>query len=206
MAKRSLVLRPGLLALISSLCIVFLAGCPAKQDDQLLTADDLATVSGTVTYQDRPVIHGAIFFFSDKAPVCIAEIAKDGSYQTRIRTGDFRVGVITEIEPRDAARFAKEGPPGTPRGDPSKGGAVQPPDGGGPPPADKVKGGPNRRGAAGVDDPYARYPSLASVKAKMDQADKDILDAVHKQYSDASRSGLTITVERGSQTKNFELK
>lgn len=75
-------------------------------------------VSGTVTYQGKPVQMGSIRFeaeasVGDFAPACYAPIT-DGKYETKPEdsptTGKYRVLVMGI----DVARIKKDGPPGTP--------------------------------------------------------------------------------------------
>jgi hypothetical protein len=206
MRNRSTVRQTRFLMLAVCCLAALLASCRGKPSDAPLTMEDLGQVSGQVTYNGVPVKHGALFFFSPKALICVAPIEGDGSYKARIMPGDFTVGVVTTIEPKDAYRFANEGPPGTPKGDLSKGGAAMPQDGGqgpGAPGGPPKAGGPDGKGPK--LDPYDRYPSLASVKEKMTAEDRNNLDAVQRKYGEAAQSGLTITIHRGTQTKDFRL-
>src|SRR5262245_59199772 len=75
-------------------------------------------VSGTVTYQGKPVKMGSIRFeaeesVGDFAPACYAPIT-DGRYETKPEdsptTGRYRVQVMGI----DVPRIKKDGPPGTP--------------------------------------------------------------------------------------------
>jgi hypothetical protein len=203
MAHFSFARQAGLLAATGCLLLALATGCKKKDPDAPLEMADLGDLKGKVSYNGRPVVHGAVMFFSDKGLVGVAAIEGDGSYAAKLAPGQFNVAVVTTIEPRDARMWAKEGPPGALKGPADKNGP--PP----PPPIPPDKGGPAAKGQGHKSGggPYDRLPTLATLLAKMDPADKSTLEAVQKQYGDVTQSGLSVTVERGSSARHdFELK
>jgi hypothetical protein len=76
---------------VAALLLVTACGC----------GSGLATVSGKVTYQDRPVTYGSVIFLGPDEKAASAAIGEDGSYKVEgITPGEARIGVIS----RDPAK------------------------------------------------------------------------------------------------------
>jgi hypothetical protein len=167
--------------------VALAAGCSTNLNKDLA---DLGAVKGTVTYNGKPVVHGAVKFFKDKTLTCVATIETDGTYNTVLVPSDFTVAIVTMIEPREAVKLAKEGPREM---------------------AGTAEGGlPVRQPINGVEvekpfDPYSRLPTLAAVLQKLSPGEKSTLEAVQKRYAKPEDSGLTVKVKRGSDTHDFNL-
>jgi hypothetical protein len=189
MKKFPFVRQAGFLSASCCWLVVLVVGCSRETN---LGVGDLGELKGTVTHNSRPVVHGAVHFYSDKGLTCVAVIEKDGTYRTPLIPGEFKVAIVTMIEPREAARLAKEGPPdlvGAP------GGRIPeriPIDG-------KVV-------VKDADVEYERLPTLRSLLEKLPPADRSTLEAVQKRYSKPAESGLTVTVKKGPSTHHFDLR
>jgi hypothetical protein len=196
MVSRSFVRKLGRLIAVVCPMLVGVSGCPGRDPGAPLTMEDLGDVSGIATYGGRPLVHGALLFFSDKALVGFAAIEKDGSYRTKLVPGEYKVGISTAMEPREVRKWAKEGPPGIMKSDPN---------GGGPPPDPKKELAGMVEKGKDPPDPYDRLPSLAALREKLDVADRIALDRVNEKYANAQSSNLTIRVSTGDNRRNFDL-
>jgi hypothetical protein len=183
MRKSSLAHHAGLLALAGCCSAALLLGCSSNP------SSDPAEVKGTVTYDGKPVVHGAVEFYKGGTKTWVAALEKNGSYQTALLSGEFKVAIVTRIEPRELARLVKEGTH-------DMVGAV----GGKMPERPPTDAKPVRT------DPYANLPSLASLLEKLSAEERGTLEAVQKRYADPASSGLTATISAGSNTQDFDLK
>lgn len=189
MKRLAIVRQAGVLHAACCVLAALLLGCSSSSQ---VAVADLGELKGTVTHTGKPVVHGAVQFFKGETLVCVATIETDGSYRTLIVPGEYKVAIVTQIEPREAAKLAREGPPelvGTVEG----GAPVRPPLGG--EPEVKEPGGE-----------YDRLPTLAAVLAKLTPAERATLDAVQSRYGKADKSGLSVTVEKGLNPHDFQLQ
>lgn len=140
----------------------------------------LGTVSGKVTYKGEVVKGGTIRIVPEKGPPATGDIQEDGTYKiTHVATGPAKVSVET-----DSIKPMKEAAQG--RGAMSMYKNKPPP----PPP-----------GSPGSDmDPSK------SVAGFREQGDEKRYVAIPARYSDANKSGLSLTVKGGNNEFNIELK
>jgi hypothetical protein len=78
--------------------------------------DKTATVTGTVTYQGRPVTYGSVIFLNADKTARSGVIATDGSYRVEgVLPGTARIGVISRdpARGRSAVRGPKSASPAT---------------------------------------------------------------------------------------------
>jgi hypothetical protein len=186
MAKLFVARRLSLLVVIVGWLASAAAGCAKNNQPGL---EDIGQVKGTVTCDGKPVVHGAVEFYRNGVKTCVAAIDKDGTYQTPLLEGAFKVAIVTRIEPREVARLVREGPAelvGTP--------------GGKAPERLMTSGKPAK--TIESDD---RIPTLAALLEQLPPADRDLLEAVQKRYADPATSGLSVTVQKGNNTQNFVL-
>jgi hypothetical protein len=162
----------------------------------MLEAKDLGELKGTVTFNGKPVVFGAIQFFTDKEMSCVAFIERDGSYHCMMAPGNFKVAIVTMIEPKHAMQWAKEGPPGAPKGGPPG------PGGPGGPGGPKGHGGKDPKGS----EVYDRMPTLAKLLEGLSADERSTLETVQTRYGSIAETPLTLTVERGSNKHDFDLK
>jgi hypothetical protein len=187
MTQPSFARRASVFVAFCSLWVGTLVGCSKKTVD----LEDLGEVKGTVTFNGKPLSHGAVQFFKDQRMTCVAAIEKDGTYQTPLVPGQFSVAIVTKIEPREIAKLVKEGPPdlvGAPEGRIPQRLAT------------------DTANAPKSVDPDSRLPTLASLLEKMPPADRSALEEVQKRFGNPAESGLKVTVTKGPNTHNFDLK
>ena len=132
------MLRPGIFAL-ASLALVALAGCSSK-----------GTVTGKVTYQDKPLTGGTVLFASAEGSQS-SPIGEDGTYTiSNMPTGPAKISVETE-----SAQVKGKGTPGPGAG--AKG--APPPKGAEPPPeaakSSYAQGPPRAKSAEKIPGTYA---------------------------------------------------
>jgi hypothetical protein len=187
MSKLYCARQASVLVAACSLWLAVIAGCTKNAETDM---GDLGELKGNVTYEGKPVVMGAVQFFKGGGMICCAVIQKDGTYNTVLVPGEFQVAIVPMIEPRDAARWAKEGPPDVAG----------------------IKGGkfPMRKAPGGSDgkkfDPYDRLPKLDAALAALSPADKTALEQVQERFGNPEKSGLKVTVIKGDNSHNFELK
>jgi hypothetical protein len=177
-----------LLSMTGIVLTTLLVGCSSGP----LDVDDLGKLRGTVTYNGQPVVHGAVKFYNGGTLTCVAAIDKDGSYSTTLVPGEYTVAIDTAIEPREAAKMAREGPT-------EMIGRV-----GGRMPVRRK----NEDGDVQVVknfDPYDRLPTLDGLLATLTPDEKSRLEAVQKRYGTPEASGLTLKVRRGALAHDFAL-
>jgi hypothetical protein len=188
MSKSSFARQARVFASTCGLLLAVAAGCSKNAEPEIA---DLGEVKGNVTYNGKPVVLGAVQFFKSGTLTCVAVIQKDGTYQTVLVPGEFTVAIVPMIEPREAAKWAKDGPPDMVG----------------------VQGGrmPERKAPEGKElkkksDPFDRLPTLASALAALSPSDRSDLEAVQKRYAKPAESGLKVTVVKGDNTHDFNLK
>ena len=145
------------------------------------TADGRAKLSGKVTYNGAPVTGGMIYFHAAGGPTYSAALRPDGTYLLPdVLPGDMTVTIDTEsLNPKTS------GP------DP-KGRSVAPVTGPG--------------GGKGQGSPSAMMRNMMSKPPEgVNAAPAGAYVKIPAKYADRAKSGLSVTVTGGSQTKNFEL-
>jgi hypothetical protein len=179
--KRSVLFRA--LALFSGSALIMVLGCGYDNGLQL------AGVRGKVTYRGEPVKNGTVFFMPDEGkgtigPSATASLRDDGTYVAStdyagdgVIVGSHKIG-LTALE----AVATNSGAPGL---DPEKdpGGSIQAK-------AKSASGKPARKQAADLftDSGGRKYHYV-----------------LPKKLSNPSESGISVRVERGSNTFNFEI-
>jgi len=87
--------------LVSLFClllgVVAISGC----------SGGLSTVSGKVTYKDKPVTTGSVQFMGNDGNPAVADINSDGTYTLKIRPGDFRVAITSVDKAKEEERQKK---------------------------------------------------------------------------------------------------
>jgi hypothetical protein len=156
------------------LCLIAIAGCGST-----------GTVSGKVTFKDKPLTVGEVVFTTDEGGhVFRSDLSQDGSYRVSgIPPGSVKITITTPY-PAEGTGGRPGGPPGRPGGPPGGGG---PPAGHGQIPTDKLPPGVG----TGVFDPNKIPEGAVKIPDK---------------YRDAEKSGLTYTVKSGSQTFDIPLQ
>jgi hypothetical protein len=141
-----------------------------------------ATITGTVTYKGQPIHEGGIVFAPESGGRPVSAIIKDGKYTAeKVPPGPAKVS-ITSMYSKEATGFAaKMGGGGTP--ELTKKMEGPPPDAPLPPEARRMM---EKRSTMGEE-------SKKGVK-------------IPDKYADPDKSGLTYTVQPGSQTKDFNLE
>lgn len=168
--------------------VAALAGCGG---------DKRASVSGKVTVGGKPLTGGNITFIlvSDPNRTTSGLIKPDGSYEVSdAPVGECKVVIDNSHLDPDAIKKGGMGGPGTPAMGPPMKGPAAATGGGGPKEADKAKmGGP----AKGADAPseMGKSETTGQKYVKIDPA-----------HTKPDSTSLRFTVERGSNTKDFEIK
>jgi hypothetical protein len=146
------------------------AGCGSK-----------ATITGTVTYQGKPIPQGYIVFYPDSGARPVNAPIIDGKYTAeQVPTGPAKVSITS---------LYMEG-------------------GGGPPMARQLEGSPEMISKMGGPPQDAPIPPearerMAQGAASFGQFKKGI--KIPDRYGDPEQSGLNYTVGAGQQTKDFKL-
>jgi len=136
------------------------------------------TVSGKVTFKDKPLAGGQVSFLTEKGKLYSGNINEDGTYTiAKVPPGPVKISVLPKEPPKIGA-----GGPGGPFG--------------GGPPRDKMGPPPT----AGIPDEARR--GFDTLK----KPDPNIVKNFPAKYKDAEKSELTYTVTGGDQTKNLDLK
>jgi hypothetical protein len=151
-------------------------------------------VRGTITYKGQTVKAGTVYFVYEQGGQYRAEIKSDGSYQfSDLPTGDVVVVIENEVfnpdqKPQVYGQKAQQY---------SKGMAKSISE------YDATAGKDHAGGKAeGENKGSAPAPGLS--KEKKDELAK-VYVKLPKKYTNNKTSPLTFTIERGSQTKNFDL-
>jgi len=172
--------------LLPALAIGLVVGCSGGNKNS-------ASISGKVTYKGQPVPGGNVVFLSEDATFNAA-LSKDGSYEvTNVPPGNMKVIIDTEV-----VNPAKN--------DPSKYGAKMK-GAGGQAAAKMAKMSEERwkaegKGSSGGGDSseggglFGPPPKEELMKMYM---------KIPSKYSHPSTSGLTVNLEAGKQTKDFDL-
>lgn len=158
------------------LSLALIAGCSSDKSAP-------AKLSGTVTYNGAPVTGGMLSFYTN-AGVYPAAISSDGTYSVAdIPTGDMVVTVDTEMLNPGIKKQTYSGK--------NSGG------GGG------MYGKAAGRGSAA---PKGAKQETSPAPEGAEQPSPGNYVKIPRDYADKNKSPLKITVERGSQTINLELK
>lgn len=137
-----------------------------------------ATVSGKVTFKDKPLPGGQVKFLTEKGKVYAGNINEDGSYTVaKVPAGPVKISVL----PKESPKIGGGGPQGMPFGGPPKDMVGPPKDVG--IPADARKGFEN-----------------------LTKPDPNVVKNFPDKYKDAEKSELTYTVTDGDQTHDLPLK
>lgn len=148
--------------------------------------DSVGTVSGTVTYQGKPLTGGSITFLPKEGLAVNGTIDKDGTYSVaKVPAGEVKISIDTFASRTGANRPAGGGPPV----------AGGPPGGGGPP---KDRGGPPKDVLPKDVDPKSFDP--AAIEREREKHVK-----IPEKYLDPNKSGLTFTVVKGKNTHDIAL-
>jgi len=148
--------------------------------------DAVGTVTGTVTYKDKPLPGGSITFLPKEGVAVNGTIEKDGTYRVdKVPVGEVKISIDTFASRTGASRPTTGGPPI----------AGGPPGGGGPP---KDRGGPPKDTLPKDVDPKNFDP--AAIEKERDKNVK-----LPEKYLDPNKSGLTFTVQKGKQTHDIPL-
>jgi hypothetical protein len=140
------------------------------------------TISGKVTYKDKPLTGGKVVFTTEKGKAVEGPIDDDGNYTVKgVPTGTARVTVL----PNEAPKLA---PGGGPPGRPGAGG----------PPKDRMLGPP--KDTPMPDDVRKKFESF-NKPGGSDPALKDF----PAKYKTPDESGLTLDVKSGEQEYNIPL-
>jgi len=164
------------LFLLLPLVAAFAIGCGAKNPNAP------AKVSGTVTYKGNKVTGGSLTFHTKDAGAYTCAIRADGTYSgVDLPAGELVVTVETEsINPKTKMPEYKGGQdPRAAMYGGKAGGAPKPPAGA------KVEASPKPEGSPESEETvYVKIPA---------------------KYNDPGKSGLTVTLAAGSNTKDFDL-
>jgi hypothetical protein len=169
------------IALFAALVIGLALGCEGKRYQGKLT--------GKVTYKGQPVKGGNITLIAESGGLYNASISSDGSYEfVDVAEGNMKVTIETEtVNPnKDVPKYGAGRKSGGAAGKREKMASERR--------AAEGKGGGG--GEEQVAGAWGKPPTeeLAKLYVK-----------IPAKYGHPQTSGLTVTIERGNQTKNFEL-
>jgi hypothetical protein len=206
----------GSAAVLSVAGAWLIAGCSKHPDSNL--------VSGTVTYQGKPVPYGQVVFYGGSRPLAAAPIGPDGRFIVpELPDGDLFVAVATTTpvfigDPGRPGPGGQGGPGGSGPGGPGPGGAGpgSPGPGGpgptgpgaptgpspwGPGPGPGSPGPGDPVGLGGSGHPRVAQPSLPPFPPEI----KAMLEKIQAKYGNPMTSGLAYT-KGSSPTFDIELK
>jgi len=148
-----------------------------------------ATITGTVSYKDKPIPEGNIVFTPESGGRPVSAVIKDGKYTAeKVPTGPAKVTI--------SSMYMKGADTNTPLAKKGVAKGV----GGGPPELTKKLGGPPEDAPL---PPEAR--AMMERRASMADPSKKGMK-IPDHYADPEKSGLTYTVQSGQQTKDFKLE
>lgn len=152
-----------------------------------------ATITGTVTYKDKPIHEGNIVFMSEGGGRPVSAVIKEGKYTAeKVPTGPAKV-TVTSMYMKGGVTNTFAAKKGAGKGAGKAGG------GGAPELTHKMEGPP----------PDAPMPPEARrmMEKRGNMADDSKKGVkIPDRYADPDKSGLTYTVQPGQQTKDFKLE
>ena len=200
-------------AVLSVACAGLIAGCSKNPERD--------PVSGTVTYQGKPVPYGQVVFYGGSRPIAVAPIGPDGRFNApELPDGDLSVAIATTtpvfIDAPRGPGPGGSGPAGS--GPPGPGGHGHGPGGSGPGSSGPTSAGgpagtgPWGAGGPGSGDPGSGGPGAAgrpgSARPSLPPFPPEVkatLEKIQAKYGNPTTSGLAYTKGSGP-TFDIELK
>jgi hypothetical protein len=195
-------------AIWSVACAGLIVGCSKNSERE--------PVSGTVTYQGKPVPYGQVVFYGGSRPIAVAPIGPDGRFNApELPDGDLSVAIATTIpvfieDPSGPGPGGPGGPGGSGRHGHGPGGSG--PGGSGPTgPGGSAGSGPWGPGGPGSGNPGSGGPGAGrpdSARPSLPPLPPEVqatLEKIQAKYGNPMTSGLAYTKGSGL-TFDIELK